>query len=423
MATTTNYGWTTPDDTALVKDGASAIRTLGSSIDTTLKAQIDAQIPDSLLTTKGDLIAATGANTPARLGVGTNDQVLMADSTASTGVKWGNVASVSRNIQVFTSSQTWTVPATAKYVDVLVVGGGCGGRGGKREVDSNEGTGGRGGGVAIMKDIYLNGTGTVSIVVGAGSSGTTGTSTTTSATNPSQAGYSGFGTYCYSGGGNPSYGGLPGYKGTTANTTYNWQLDTTQSNFAPFMTNITSQGYMSDTPSSFQTGLQGGVFMGLNSYGLRGGTIGIGGNGVSTQVSAGSHPGTPFITGTTGAVKTNTIPQENWSNVQASLGAATAGTAGTGGGAGGAGGVTGVGGGGGSATPSAGQAGGQGGAGAGGGGSWPSPVGGTGGNGGNAGTNTGGGGGMGAHSGSTTAGTGGNGGNGATGIVVVTWLG
>jgi hypothetical protein len=88
MATTTNYGWTTPDDTALVKDGAAAIRTLGSSIDTTLKTQIDAQIPDSLLTTKGDLIAATGASTPARLGVGTNGQALIADSTAATGMKW-----------------------------------------------------------------------------------------------------------------------------------------------------------------------------------------------------------------------------------------------------------------------------------------------------------------------------------------------
>ena len=92
MATTTNYGWTTPDDTSLLKDGASAIRTLGSSIDTTLKTQIDAQIPDSLLTTKGDIIAATGASTPARLGVGANDTVLMADSTAATGVKWGTVA-------------------------------------------------------------------------------------------------------------------------------------------------------------------------------------------------------------------------------------------------------------------------------------------------------------------------------------------
>lgn len=36
MATTTNFGWTTPDDTSLVKDGAAAIRSLGSAIDTSL---------------------------------------------------------------------------------------------------------------------------------------------------------------------------------------------------------------------------------------------------------------------------------------------------------------------------------------------------------------------------------------------------
>lgn len=36
MATTTNFGWTTPNDTDLVKDGASAIRTLGSAIDTSM---------------------------------------------------------------------------------------------------------------------------------------------------------------------------------------------------------------------------------------------------------------------------------------------------------------------------------------------------------------------------------------------------
>jgi hypothetical protein len=38
MATTTNYSWTTPDDTDLVKDGAAAIRTLGSAIDTSFAA-------------------------------------------------------------------------------------------------------------------------------------------------------------------------------------------------------------------------------------------------------------------------------------------------------------------------------------------------------------------------------------------------
>ena len=36
MATTTNFGWETPDDTDLVKDGAAAIRTLGGAIDTSL---------------------------------------------------------------------------------------------------------------------------------------------------------------------------------------------------------------------------------------------------------------------------------------------------------------------------------------------------------------------------------------------------
>jgi hypothetical protein len=36
MATTTNNGWVTPDDTDLVKDGAAAIRSLGSAIDTSV---------------------------------------------------------------------------------------------------------------------------------------------------------------------------------------------------------------------------------------------------------------------------------------------------------------------------------------------------------------------------------------------------
>jgi len=37
MANTTSFGWETPDDTDLVKDGALAIRTLGESIDTSFK--------------------------------------------------------------------------------------------------------------------------------------------------------------------------------------------------------------------------------------------------------------------------------------------------------------------------------------------------------------------------------------------------
>ena len=69
MATTTNYGWTTPDNTALVKDGASAIRTLGSSVDTSLKSL-------SPGTTAGDVDYYTSSTAKARLGIGSTGQVL-----------------------------------------------------------------------------------------------------------------------------------------------------------------------------------------------------------------------------------------------------------------------------------------------------------------------------------------------------------
>ena len=45
-------------------------------------------INNSIVTAKGDLIAATGSGTPARLAVGTNGQVLTASSTAANGVTW-----------------------------------------------------------------------------------------------------------------------------------------------------------------------------------------------------------------------------------------------------------------------------------------------------------------------------------------------
>lgn len=43
----------------------------------------------SVVDAKGDLIVATGNDTPARLAVGTNGQVLVADSAQTAGVKWG----------------------------------------------------------------------------------------------------------------------------------------------------------------------------------------------------------------------------------------------------------------------------------------------------------------------------------------------
>ena len=113
MANTTNFNWETPDDTDLVKDGAAAIRTLGSAIDTSLvdlkggtTGQVlskatntdmdftwvtsdDANaIQNAIVDAKGDIVAASAADTPARLAVGTDNQRLVAASGETTGLKY-----------------------------------------------------------------------------------------------------------------------------------------------------------------------------------------------------------------------------------------------------------------------------------------------------------------------------------------------
>jgi hypothetical protein len=118
--TTTNFGWDIPQSTDLVKDGATAIAALGQDIDTALVdlkggttgqvlakasgsdldfswvAQDDSNaIQNAIVDAKGDLIAATAADTPARLAVGTNGQLLQADSTTATGLKWATISTTS----------------------------------------------------------------------------------------------------------------------------------------------------------------------------------------------------------------------------------------------------------------------------------------------------------------------------------------
>lgn len=186
--TTTNFGWTIPQSTDLVKDGATAISALGSGVDTSLvdlkggttgqilskasntdldytwvspnpgditgvavtspltgggtsgdvtvgiqdgtttqkgavqltdstsststttaatpnsvKTSYDlaaGAVPKSTVTTKGDLIAGTASATVSRLSIGTNGQVLTADSTAATGMKWAAAAGGGKILQV-----------------------------------------------------------------------------------------------------------------------------------------------------------------------------------------------------------------------------------------------------------------------------------------------------------------------------------
>jgi len=118
MATTTNYGWTTPDDTALVKDGASAIRSLGTSVDTTTKALNPS-------TTLGDIeYRSSTANTNTRLGIGSTGNVL----TVAGGVPtWAAPASAGGMTLISTttlsgSSTSITIPTGYKDIYVLAYG-------------------------------------------------------------------------------------------------------------------------------------------------------------------------------------------------------------------------------------------------------------------------------------------------------------
>jgi hypothetical protein len=161
MATTTNYGWTTPDDTALVKDGASAIRTLGTSVDTTTKnlnpettlgdlafrsstSNVNTRIgigtsgqnltvvagapswaasATSVLTTTGDILYASAANTLQRLGIGTTGQNLTVAAglpswaTASSG---GMTLISTTAITAVSGIELTSIPSTYNSLRVVI---------------------------------------------------------------------------------------------------------------------------------------------------------------------------------------------------------------------------------------------------------------------------------------------------------------
>lgn len=100
MATSPIYNWPEPDNTDLVKNGALAMRTLGDAIDTTMGTMVAKTIVDA----KGDIIAATAADTVSRLAVGANDTVLTADSTTATGLKWAAPAGGSSGLTLINST-------------------------------------------------------------------------------------------------------------------------------------------------------------------------------------------------------------------------------------------------------------------------------------------------------------------------------
>lgn len=113
MANTTNFGWETPDDTDLVKDGAAAMRTLGGAIDTSLvdlkggttgqnlrkatNTDMDftwaGDATNTVIDAEGDLLVGDSADTLQRLAIGTTGQVLTVDTAVDGKIKWAAAAS------------------------------------------------------------------------------------------------------------------------------------------------------------------------------------------------------------------------------------------------------------------------------------------------------------------------------------------
>ena len=78
-------------------------------------------IQNTIVDAKGDLITATSADTPARLAVGNNGETLVADSSASTGLRWqGNYAAgknkiINGDFSIWQRGTSFTTPANGAY--------------------------------------------------------------------------------------------------------------------------------------------------------------------------------------------------------------------------------------------------------------------------------------------------------------------
>jgi len=132
MATTTYFGWSTPDNTALVKDGASAIRTLGSAIDTSmqfLEGGTTGQILSKTSATDmaftwitndvGDITAVTTAAGSGLSGGGTSGAIALSRSSSYTAKTAAYTIASGDEFNLFSmnagTAQQFSIPTDATF--------------------------------------------------------------------------------------------------------------------------------------------------------------------------------------------------------------------------------------------------------------------------------------------------------------------
>lgn len=163
----TDVAQVTVDVTGRITKVASVAIQLAESAVTNLVTDLAGKLGLSVFTTKGDLAVATGSAAVSRLGVGSDTQVLTADSTQTTGVKWAPGSGAVSSVFGRTGA---VVAGNADYL--AVASGGLTGATAATRFAGGTASGHPASGTFAVGDFVIDQTGTVWVCTVAGTPGT-----------------------------------------------------------------------------------------------------------------------------------------------------------------------------------------------------------------------------------------------------------